>query len=88
MTIDVGDQLVIEFPTRSNDGATTLFSANLGLTQYESGDEIAMDIFDSTVAGMASLTPPQLPAIDNTFMKCHIHHGNPATGLPVKIVCG
>jgi hypothetical protein len=41
-----------------------------------------MDIFDSTIT-----TPTPLTA-GNDFMKCHIHHGNQATGLPVKIVCG
>jgi hypothetical protein len=63
---------------------TNLFSFNLGLTEYESGDEIAMDIFDSTNALMAAIPLP----VGNDFMKCHIHHGHAPSGLPVKIVCG
>jgi hypothetical protein len=82
-TITIKHQLVIEFPTKSNDGQN-LFSNNLGLAEYRSGDEIAMDIFDSTNALLTALG--QTPG--NDFMKCHIHHGHQASGLPVKIVCG
>lgn len=80
VTIKTNHQIVLEFPTKSNDGLTNLFSNNLGLTGYRNGDEIPMDIFDSTNS--------MLPLVDNRFMKCHIHHGDQTTGLPVKIVCG
>lgn len=70
---------MVEFPTLSNDGTTTLFTYNLGLTEYVSGDEIAMDVFESTIAGVP---------VGNDFMKCHIYHGNVVTGLPVKVICG
>lgn len=32
------DHIVIEFPTKSNDGVTTLFTNNLGLNEYRSGN--------------------------------------------------
>ncbi len=38
-----------------------------------------MDIFDTTIAGAP---------VTNSFMQCHIYHGNAATALPAKIVCG
>lgn len=31
-------QLVLELPTKSNDGSTALFTDNLGLNEYENGD--------------------------------------------------
>lgn len=31
-------QIIIEFPTKSNDGITNLFSENLGLNEYKNGD--------------------------------------------------
>lgn len=37
-----------------------------------------MDIFDTTIG----------TARGNDFMKCHIHHGSQARGIPVKVVCG
>jgi hypothetical protein len=77
--IKANHQIVVEFPTLSNDGITTLFTYNLGLTEYVSGDEIAMDVFESTIGGVA---------VGNDFMQCHIYHGNVVTGLPVKVICG
>jgi hypothetical protein len=38
-----------------------------------------MDIFDTTIATVVR---------KNDFMKCHIHHGDQASGLPVKVICG
>lgn len=77
--IKANQHIVIEFPTKSNDGITNLFSYNLGLGQYKSGDSIAMDIFDTTIAGNP---------VTNAFMSCNIHHGDPATAIPAKVVCG
>lgn len=36
--ISTRHQIIIEFPTKSNDGITNLFSDNLGLNEYISGD--------------------------------------------------
>lgn len=68
-------QLVIEFPTKANDGVTILFDNNLGMADYVDGGIIPIDIFRST------------PLV-NGFMDCRIFFGDATRGLPVKIVCG
>ena len=79
MTILTDHQIIIEFPTRSNDGTTRLFTDNLGLIEYRNGDLVMTDIFDTTVGGLS---------MNNDFIKCNIFHGDYSTGMPVKIVCG
>jgi hypothetical protein len=56
-----------------------LFSNNLGLTEYQNGDIIAFDIFNSQVNGFT---------LTNFFMECRLFFGDYSTGMPVKIVCG
>ena len=62
-------------PTLSSDGTVTLFDDNLGLNEYDDGDSVAVDIFDSA-------------PFDNTLMNCRIYHGDQSRGTPVKLVCG
>ena len=71
--------MIIEFPTKSNDDSTLLFSNNLGLFEYENGNEFAFDIFNSVI---------NLVTIGKDFMKCRIFQGDQTTAMPVKIVCG
>lgn len=52
-----------------------MFGNNLGLNEYNDGDEVPVDLFDS-------------PPLDNNFMKCRIYHGDQARAVPARVVCG
>lgn len=52
-----------------------MFDNNLGLNDYQDGDEVPLDIFNS-------------PPLVNSYMKCRIYFGDQTRGVPVRVVCG
>lgn len=68
-------QIVLEFPTMSNDGVTLLFDNDLGMG-YLDYSEVFADVFDSP------------PYDAGGFMQCQFFLGSAVTQRPAKIVCG
>jgi hypothetical protein len=68
-------QVVIEFPTLSNDAVTALFGNDLGMG-YVDYSQVFADVFDCS------------PYDVGGFMQCQFFLGSSTTQRPAKIVCG
>ena len=68
-------QIVIEFPTMSNDGVTALFDNDLGMN-YLDYSIVFADVFDCA------------PYDAGNFMQCQFFLGSSTTQRAAKIVCG
>lgn len=71
-TIATNHQLVVEIPTRSLDGTTTLFADDLG-TGLTNNQQIKVDM---------------LYGFSNGFMTCRLLKGDQSNGKNAKVVCG
>jgi hypothetical protein len=71
--ITASQQIVLEFPTRSNDGSA-MFAEDLGWNSVEDGDWIPADVFDC--------------AFTNSYLSCHLFYGDYLRSISAKIICG
>lgn len=76
LTISNNHQIILEFPTLSNDGITVMFSNDLGWSStIADGDILPIDIFEC------------LP-FTTSFMSCRLFYGDYLRAIPAKIICG
>ncbi len=74
VNIEITHQLIIEFPTLSNDGVSKMFDDDLGWSNLEDGDWIPTDVYDC--------------AFTNSYLSCRLFYGDSTRGMPAKIICG